>query len=175
MKALPYLFAVFFLTAAHAHDGHDDGVAPAAAGAASPRVTAHSDLFELTGIAQNGQLTVYLDSYATNEPIANARIEFESGETRGTAAPQPDGTYLIKFDALARHEVVPFAFTVTAGQETDLLAGELDLSEAHAHEETAGRDWMKLAAYGAAGLLLCALAFFFARNSRATRKARLNA
>ena len=57
--------AVFTLVAAAglamAGPGHEGGdQAPAAASTASPRIQAHSDLFELVGIVNNGQMTVYL-------------------------------------------------------------------------------------------------------------------
>ncbi len=55
--------------------GHDHGPAPAGATApASPRVTATSDAFELVGIVEGEVLVVYLDRFATNEPITGAAI-----------------------------------------------------------------------------------------------------
>lgn len=153
-----------------ADDGHNHDAGPAAAeGQASPRVQAHSDLFELVGVVEKGQMTVYLDRYATNEPVANAKIEFESGANKGVAAPQPDGTYLVKFDDLSKPGELPFSFTVSAGSDTDLLAGDLHIEDPHAHEAEAARPWTRWAAYGAAALALVAAALFarrkFARRS----------
>ncbi|RYF36863.1 MAG: hypothetical protein EOO25_20200, partial [Comamonadaceae bacterium] len=128
-----------------ADEGHDHGnEAPATAGSASPRVQAHSDLFELVGVVDKGQMTVYLDRYATNEPVTGAKIEFESGAARGLAQPQADGTYLIRFEALAKPGELPFSFTVTAGTDTDLLAGELSIKDPHAHAaEAAATPWLR--------------------------------
>ena len=154
-----------------ADDGHNHGAEPAAAaGQASPRVEAHSDLFELVGVVEKGQMTVYLDRYATNEPVTNAKIEFESGSQKGVAAPQPDGTYLIKFEALSKPGELPFSFTVAAGSDTDLLAGELHIEDPHAHEEVAAKPWLRWAGMAAAALAALAAALY-ARRKFANRRA----
>jgi hypothetical protein len=56
--------------------------------------------------------------------------------------------------------VLPITATVTAGNETDLLAGELDLHDAaHADEAAHAPGWRSLARWPAAGLAtLAALA-----------------
>jgi hypothetical protein len=160
--------------ASHADDGHNHGnEAPTAAGTASPRVQAHSDLFELVGVVDKGQMTVFLDRFATNEPVIGAKLEFETGSNKGVAQPQADGTYLIKFDALSKPGELPFAFTVTAGADTDLLAGDLDLKP-HDHRDEAGTPWLRWVAYGAAALAVLAAAAALARKARRIRHARLN-
>lgn len=153
-----------------AGDGHDHGPEPAAAGAASPRVEAHSDLFELVGVVDKGEMTVYLDRYATNEPVVGARIEFEAGSIKGVAQPRPDGTYLAKFDALAKPGQLALSFTVTAGADTDILAGELSLGEAHDPHEDAGRPWARWATYAALTLAVLALAAALLRQRAKARK-----
>ena len=154
-----------------AGEGHNHDAAPAGAeGQASPRVQAHSDLFELVGVVEKGQMTVYLDRYATNEPVPNAKIEYEAGSNKGVAAPQPDGTYVVKFDALSKPGELPFSFTVSAGSDTDLLAAELHIEDPHAGETEAARPWARWAAYGAAALALAAAALF-ARRKFARRRA----
>ncbi|MBL0422538.1 hypothetical protein JI739_19485 [Ramlibacter sp. AW1] len=159
-----------------ADEGHDHGnEAAGEQGTASPRFEAHSDLFELVGIAENGQLTIYLDRYATNEPVVDAKLEFESGEAKGVAAPQADGTYIIKLDALSKPGHVPFSFTVTSGTDTDLLAGELDIADSHAHEEESATPWQRWGVLAAAGLAALALLTVVAiamrkRTARSARK-----
>lgn len=158
-----------------ADDGHGHGeAAPTAGGTASPRMAAHSDLFELVGVVDNGQMTVYLDRYATNEPVVGAGIEYESGSNKGVAQPQPDGTYLIKFDALAKTGELPFSFTVTAGADTDLLAGELHLEDVHAEEPEETRSLV--AWLGGAAAVIAALATAIALRRKQSRTvARLKA
>src|SRR5688572_15515608 len=56
-----------------AHEGHDHGPAPAPLPAATkPRVAVQTEAFELVGIAANGQLSLFLDKFATNEPVTDA-------------------------------------------------------------------------------------------------------
>lgn len=171
-KQLIAAMALAVCFGAQADDGHNHGnEAPAAAGTASPRVQAHSDLFELVGVVDKGQMTVYLDRFATNEPVIGAKLEFEAGANKGVAQPQADGTYLIKFDALSKPGELPFAFTVTAGADTDLLAGDLDLKDPHEHRDERGTSWLRWAAYGAAALVSFAAAAALIRKGR---RARLN-
>ncbi len=172
--------AVFLLVTvaglAMAGPGHEGGdQAPAAASTASPRIQAHSDLFELVGIVDNGQMTVYLDRYATNETLANARIEFEAGADKGVAQPQADGSYLIKFDALAKPGQLPFSFTVAAGKDTDLLAGDLEINgdPGHASAEP-GRPWLRWLGYGLAMVVALGIAALVLRRFMSTRRVRLN-
>ena len=166
---------------AFAGPGRDHGdAASAAGGTASPRIAAHSDLFELVGIVENGQMTVYLDRYASNEPIANAKIEFESGAQKGVAQPQADGTYLIKFDALAKPGQLSFSFTIAAGTETDLLTGDLEIGDHHEddhheddHAETE-RPWWHWLGYAFAVVIALGIAVLYTRRVKSTRPVRLN-
>lgn len=165
----PFTLQVF------ADEGHDHGNEGAVEqGAANPRFEAHSEIFELVGIAESGRLTVYLDRYATNEPVVNAKVEFESGEVKGVAAPEADGTYAIKLDALSKPGHIPFSFTVTSGTDTDLLAGELEIADAHAHEEGEASPWQRWGGFAAAGLAALAIltAAAIAIRKRAARRAR---
>jgi membrane fusion protein, heavy metal efflux system len=172
---LASFFIAFFVSimtpinSAWAGEGHDHGDAPAAtAGTASPRVSSHSDLFELVGVVDGGELKIYLDRYATNEPITNATIEVEVGSIKGIAAAQPDGSYSFKNDVFSKPGELAVTFTVLAGQDTDLLAGELKIGKidaAHAHDAT-GRPWMRWAAYGGGALLLVAIAVIAIRRVR---------
>lgn len=59
--------------------GHDHDAPPAVSAASAPRVEAQSDSFELVAVLDNGKLTLYLDRFATNEPVSDARIQIESG------------------------------------------------------------------------------------------------
>ena len=73
------LIAFNFFTPAWAAGGHDHGdEAPAAASSTvSPRISSHSDLFELVGVVENGEMKIYLDRYASNEPVTDAKIEVD--------------------------------------------------------------------------------------------------
>ncbi len=179
MKRFPILFFRFLaglgLAVATgtgiASEGHDHGEgAAAAAETASPRISAHSDLFELLGIVSKGQMVVYLDRYTSNEPVTGARIEFETGDAKGIAAPQADGTYLLKLGTLGKPGDTAFSFTVTAGTDTDLLAGELSITDAHdSHGEAGSRPWVRLLAWPMAAVALILGAAVLVRRFRARR------
>lgn len=171
-KSLAGLMLAFVATAGMASEGHDHGEAAATTAAtSSPRFEAYSDLFEMVGIVSKGQMLVYLDRYASNEPVTGAKLDFEVGADKGTAVPQPDGTYLIKLATLGQPGNTAFSFTVTAGSDTDLLAGDLSISDGHAHVD-AGRPWLRWLAWLGFGLVAIALAAgaaFLVRRQRAQR------
>ena len=143
-----------------AGDGHDHGDAPApAAGPALPRFTAVSELFELVGVVDGKQVTLYLDHFADNSPVRDARLELQLDGNSIAVEPHAEG----EFEAVLERELEPglvsVTATVSAGQETDLLAGELDLheradTEAQDHEQ----DWKPLAGWVGAGVLGLGLA-----------------
>jgi membrane fusion protein, heavy metal efflux system len=165
-----FLISVFSLfNPAWAGPGHDHGDAPAvAAGSASPRVTSHSDLFEIVGVVSKGEMTLYLDRYASNEPVKDAKIDIEIGNIKGVAAAQADGSYLFKNEILAKPGELAISFTVQAGKDTDLLAGDLKIgspADDHAHDETS-KPWLRWAAYAGGVLLLIGVAVAVLRRRK---------
>ena len=156
---------------ASAGDGHDHGNSPAATGgAASPRVEAVSDHFELVGIVEGGVMTLYLDRAETNEPVTRAAIDVEFALAQGTQAakaePQADGTYLLRTALLERPGQYALTFGVTAGAEADVLAGNLDIADPEAgHDHSGERRWSWLA-LGMAVIALVAVVLLARRWSR---------
>ena len=87
-----------------------------------------------------------------------------AGNALGVAAPQSDGTYLVKFDALSKPGQVALSFTVTAGSDSDLLAGDLELKDPQNHPgAAAGKPWLRWLGFAAAALAALALAAFALR------------
>ena len=167
---LSMLLAALLAGPALAHEGHDD--APAAqAGAALPRFSAASELFELVGVLDGKQLTLYLDHAASNAPVNGATLELELGGAKLKAAAKADaeGEFAVQLDSEPKPGVIPVTAFVVAGSETDLLAGELDLhGDEHAQEPASGGSRWKL--FGGAALALVALgaALRFGMNRRAS-------
>ena len=65
---------------AAAGPGHDHGdETPAASASASPRFVAVSESFELVGVLDGKQITLYLDRADTNAPVKDAKLEVEFG------------------------------------------------------------------------------------------------
>ena len=155
--------------------GHDHGAAPtAAAGTGQPRFTAVSETFELVGVLSGKLLTLYLDRADDNSPVKDAKLELELGSVKLDVKPRGEG----EFEATLAQELKPgmtaVTVTVVAGQETDLLAGELDLREGAPAEVSVGsRPWKKYATWLIAGLLTLALLAWGLRRMRTHRINRL--
>ena len=168
MVALAVVLTTFF-SYAWAGDGHDHGDAPAAAtGTAAPRLTSHSDLFELVGMVEGNEMKIYLDRFTTNEPVTDAKIEVEIGNIKGIAAAQADGSYIFKNDVFTKPGDLSVSFTIIAGKDADLLAGDLKIDgpiDDHAHDENA-KPWLRWAAYAGGALLLAAIVFVAMRRRR---------
>lgn len=161
--------------AARADAGHDHA-APAASGAAgagSPRVEAQSDLFEIVGVVEAGGLRIFLDRYATNEPVSNATIDIDAGSMKGSAQANADGTYTFKDAALSRPGVFPVTFTIVAGSDSDLLAGELVIADPAAGNPPANDAALRQVWPWVAGVLLLLAAIAVAWRSRRNRTRRM--
>jgi hypothetical protein len=158
------------LSQAFAGEGHDHGEAPVTTGTALPRFAAVSEAFELVGVVNGKQLTVYLDRFADGSPVQNAKLELELGGIKIPLQSHAAG----EFEATLAQELKPgtlaVAATVLAGDESDLLAGELDL-HGDAHDEKAahthGRAEYALWLGGALALLLTLI--WGVRRVRASR------
>ncbi len=150
---------------AHGDEPHGDEPHPvAAADAGGPRFEAATDLFEVVGRLQDGTLTLFINRFATNEPVLEAKVELESGPLKAVAVFQADlGSYVLSDGPLLKalqqagtHAVV---LTVTAGEDADLLDASLsvaDAGSADAAHSASNALTPRTAAVGAA--LLAALA-----------------
>jgi hypothetical protein len=132
---------------AHGPNGeHLDGPVATAGTTAStaPKLEANSEDFELVATLSGGELSVLVDRYETNEPVHNGQLEVESGGLKAAARFHADhGDYA--FDdpkllaELAKPGKHPLVFTLTAGEQADLLEGVLvvqqavDMSGGHDH------------------------------------------
>jgi RND family efflux transporter MFP subunit len=117
------------VSALFAHEGHDDDATRSAlASSTYPRVTANSELYELVGIVRGKRLSIYLDHFATNESVSDAKVKVAIGDAEPVdAEPTENGIYTIPFPRLARTGSVEVVFSVTATNGDDLLVGALTL------------------------------------------------
>jgi hypothetical protein len=163
--------AILLALPAWAGPGHDHGdTAPAAVGQALPRFTAESELFELVGVLRGKQITLYLDRFADNGPVRDAQIELEIGGVKFKAEKQGEDEYEVVLPEAPKPGVLPVTATVTAGNDADLLAGELDIhEEAHADEVAHTHSWAEYSGWAAAGLAALALLVWGGRAIGARR------
>ncbi|MEK8046233.1 hypothetical protein [Ideonella margarita] len=125
-----------------AGEGHDHGDAPAAAsGPALPRFTATSDQFELVGVINGKDVTLYLDGFADNQPVRDARIELSLAGEKLEAQKHGEDTYEVTLAQAPNAGEWPVTAKVTVGALTSELKGDLDLHGAEeAHGEGDGHD-----------------------------------
>lgn len=160
---------VFALSAwAHGGEDHGEGDAPAMAADIAPRAAAQSEDFELVAVLTEGKLTLYLDRYADNAPVADAEIEVESGAFKAAAKQLAPGVYAVPGEAFAKSGKYPLTFSVQAGERADLLSATLEFDGAakdieHAHSRS---EW---AIWAAAALLLAGAALLVMRRRKHRR------
>lgn len=178
MKSSPSLaalcIAVTFFAAgwARAGEGHDHGdTDPLASGPALPRFAAVSEAFELVGVLNGKQITLYLDRAADNAPVTEAQIELEIGGAKLSAEKHGTDEFEVVLADPPKPGVLPITATVTVGNEVDLLAGELDVHEvAHTDETAAARSWNEVAGWIAAAVAGLAALAFVGRRLTTTRQ-----
>lgn len=181
MKTLTLLFAMllampaaFAGPGAHGPNGeHLD--APAAAGAAAPRIETFTEDFELVGQLTGSELSIMVDRYETNEPVLNGELEVQYKNHKAKARFHPDmGDYAVDDPALlaaiSKPGAHPLLFTLVAGEESDLLEGTLQVTQAdadHDHEHAPWRPWL----LAVAAALVLAAAVFAVRRMRQRKEA----
>jgi hypothetical protein len=166
--------AVLVATPAWAGVGHDHGdAAPATAGQALPRFSAVSEAFELVGVLSGKQITLYLDRFADNSPVRGAQIELDIGGAKFKAEKQGEDDYEVVLPEAPKPGVLPVTATITAGNEVDLLAGELDIhEEAHTDEAARTHSFTEYAGWAAGGVAILALLLWGGRRLMGARSVR---
>lgn len=122
-----------------AHEGHAHGDEAPPPATAAPRAETHSDLFELVAVlGPDARLWIYLERHATNEPLDGATITVAVDGQEVQAARSGEATYVATSPALAVGGSRNLLFSVTAGEEMDLLPATLEVPSvaAPAHANT---------------------------------------
>lgn len=126
---LAYLAILTWSAPVAAHPGH--GEEPPPPSNASPRTEARSELFELVAVlGDGGRAWLYLDRADTNLPIDNAQITIGIDGREVPAERSSEAVYVVSDAALAEEGARNLTFTVTAGEDIDLLAGVLTVPAA---------------------------------------------
>jgi hypothetical protein len=166
---------LLFTSPVQAGPGHDhgDGAPATSAGPASPRFSVVTDLFEVVGQKTDKGLVVFVDRFATNEPVLNAKVSIELGSTKLDGAFQADtGTYLFPREPFTKPDTYALVINVAAGDDIDILAGNLVIpentnSDAHSHAPPL---WMMIV--GGVVAIIAIVLFFGLRRRRATSAAK---
>ena len=132
----------------------------------SPRFYAESDLYELVGVIRDGQITLYLDRYATNEAVKGVSIDVEVDGAKVAAKPHGDGEYLIELKDKIKDQPTPISVTINDGGVNDILVSTIDLSQFENSSVMNWKTWLKLL------VLMCfvaGVAYWFYRNRELLR------
>lgn len=156
------------------HQHGPESTAPAAPTAQVLRTEATSELFELVAVLEGDKLVIHLDRFASNEPVTGAKVSVEGGPLKAVAATERDGTYTVPAAVLAAPGTHALLFTIQAGQDNDLLNGDLVVtSPAAAAAHADGFEWRGVAAPALGGVLvvlaLGAGAFAWRRRRRVSQ------
>lgn len=131
----------FSISPAGAHEGHDHGAAPPAASVAAAPAGARAEVvgtaFELVAVAEGASLTLYLDAFATNEPLGGADITVET-PTGPVKATEDGDRYRLDAPFLAEPGRFDLIATVAVGSELEILPLTLVTTAAAAPARAAG-------------------------------------
>ncbi len=148
-------------------------------GGSAPRFEAKSEDFELVGRLQGGELSMFINRFATSEPVDNAKVELELGSLKAPAPFHADqGDYAVADDAflkaLSRPGDHALVITLVAGNDSDLLEGTLSVPAASpfAAGDHAHGGWRRIAGIGAAMLVSLGVVWLLIRrrSARASQK-----
>ncbi|WP_149356898.1 hypothetical protein [Comamonas testosteroni] len=119
-----------------------DAAPTAGATSSAPRLEAKSENYELVGRMQGGEFSMFINRFATNEPVDQAKVEVELGQLKAPAPYHSDqGDYAVadeKFLAeLGKKGSHALVITILDGQESDLLDGTLEVGPTQAAAEAA--------------------------------------
>lgn len=160
LSAVVLASSILFSATAYAGPGHDHGdEAPVSAGEASPRVVMESELFEAVGILKGRMLEIYIDHAATNAPVQNAKLELELNGQKVPVELHNEGEFDAQLPEGIEEGTVAVSMTVSAGEDIDLLAGDLIVGhhdDLDSVEEVQSRLSI-IVLYGIGGLLILAL------------------
>jgi cobalt-zinc-cadmium efflux system membrane fusion protein len=131
-----------------AHEGHEHGNAPAPpVSNVAPRGEATSDGYELVAVAHAGEITIYLDRFATNEPVQGASIEVETPLGSQPAIAQSDGTYRLRADWASKPGRYDLIFTVANDGTAEVLPLTLDIPSGSRSENMPAGSWPAASAF----------------------------
>lgn len=134
------------------------------------RLSSETDQFELVGVLEGKVLTLYLDQFASNTPVAKAQIEVESGAWKAVATEVSPAVYAVPAEPLTRPGKHPVTITVQAGDNADLMNATLESGPAttgvvHTHFWSEWAVW-----WGAAALLLAGVSLVAIRRRQQRQK-----
>lgn len=161
---------------AHGDDDHGDAPTPLPAPTSAPRAEAQTTDFELVVAPQGPSLLLFLDRFASNEPVSDAEVTVQSKDLQATAVKVAPGTYRVTGEPWTRPGTHALTISVQTPEASDLLSVTLNMPapavETVDKTWTGGRTGWLLA--GATLLLALAAVFVVAVVWQRRRKSALS-
>jgi cobalt-zinc-cadmium efflux system membrane fusion protein len=149
-----------------AHEGHSHDEPVRTATPSAPRGEALAGDFEMVAVLRGGELVVYLDRQATNEPVLNAEIEALTPSGNEKAIANADGTYRLPAKwADGKKDHYDLILTATVGGESEVFPITLVMNVPAADEQARG-----ISRWSAVLFALIAAALAFAGGIFAVRR-----
>ena len=104
----------------------------------APRAEAASEAHELVAIARDGVLAIYLDRFATNEPVDGAGIEIETPAGPQKAAAKPGEPYRLDAPWSSKPGAYDLIFTVAKDGDVDVLPARIVIPDVPADKAGPG-------------------------------------
>ena len=131
--AVVFLLALAAPVFAGGGDDHShEPETPTVAAGGMPRLATQTDLYQLVGTLKDGRLTIYVDRFADNEPVVDAKVAVTIGDETVEATPSEEGTYVVRHKSLGGHGSLGLIFNVSSPHGDDLLDATLGLPDAPA-------------------------------------------
>lgn len=131
MRFILSIFALCLFSqpvAGYAHGDEDHGAkAPVLTQSVAPRAFAVTEEVEVVAVLEAKKLMIYLDSFASNEPILKAKLEVEGAGVKAYASETSPGVYMLEMPLLAAGKY-PLTITLEAGEISDLLSLSLEVA-----------------------------------------------
>jgi hypothetical protein len=132
----------------------------------SPRAAAATEEFEVVAALEGRKLVVYVDRFASNEPVTKAKVEVEGAGLKGLASEAAPGTYLMDVAAALAPGKHALTISIEAGDSADLLSAVLDTSPPGIADAVT-HGWNSRVVWSIAALLLAAGALLVYRRRKA--------
>lgn len=130
MKLLLILVWLTLAQSVLAHEGEDHGAPPPLpAQGLAPRASAATEAFEVVAVLEAKTLLLYLDHFATNAPISNAKVEIEGAGLKGFLQASGAGTYVLNVARAIPPGKHPLTITIDAADTADLLTATLEIPQ----------------------------------------------
>jgi hypothetical protein len=126
-----------------------------------PRFYAESDLYEVVGVINGKEITLYLDRYSSNELVKGAKIEIDLDGSKISSEPHGDGEYLFRLKNKIKDQPTAITITINNDDVTDILAATIDLSSFEHPSLITWKTGIKILLYFS---LLMAIAYFSYRK-----------